>query len=82
MTFWALTFDSTVRLSDLVIVLGGIWALVKIYFSTSYGIKALAEAVDRLRKDYDATEVTVSRHHEWLIAAGLDRRTGRERRTP
>ena len=84
---FAVLFDATIHLSDL-IAYGGLLALVwKIFLSFRDDLRDLKRDLGGdgppptgLIGDVRILEKRGQEHREWLIAAGLDRRQGQDRR--
>lgn len=73
--------DAQVHLSDLLILLGGAWAFIKVMTAYRDLVRDLGKDVKDLRTDVDEISERQGFHHEWLIRSGLDRRTPAERRS-
>lgn len=71
MSHW---FDAQVHLSDILMMLTGVWVFVKT--STQYRdlIRDLGKDVKDMKERMDGVEKQGDSHHEWLIRSGLDRR--------
>ena len=75
-------FNYQISVSDLILIGGGILAFMKVFISTRDVQRDLATIVRELRDDVDRIDRRQDKHHEWLIANGLDRRlNGLDRRT-
>jgi len=81
---FALQFDATIHLSDL-IAYGGLLALVwKIFLQFRDDLREVKRALGSdgpppsgLIADVRVLEIVGQEHRDWLIRAGLDRRSGR-----
>lgn len=69
-----MTIDYTIRVSDVVVLGGGVAAFLKVWV----GSRDIQRDLTRLVNDHEA-RITKLRgdtddHHEWLVRNGLDRR--------
>lgn len=70
----------TIDISDLLVLGAALFAVLRVTISQRDIVRDVASAAKALREDVDRIDGRVNTHHEWLIGAGLDQRSGRERR--
>lgn len=67
-----MTFDSTVHLSDMVVVGGGIIAFLKVYLADRDVKRQMAGVLDNHEKRIVVVEDRTENHHTWLIRNRMD----------
>lgn len=81
-----MTFDGTVHIAELFVLAAAAWAIFRGGVGMRDGMRDLRSAIgtknppDGLLGDVEILKMTASQHRDWLVAAGLDRRNGEERR--
>lgn len=81
-----MTFDGTIHIAELLVLFAAAWGFFKGGLGMRDAVRDMTQMMGRknppegLIGDVEMLKVTASEHREWLIAAGLDRRTGEERR--
>lgn len=69
-----IAFDLTIHLSDLLLIGGGIFAFVKVFYKVSRTLENHSREIVELRTDVDTVSEQVDQHHEWIVRSGIDRR--------
>jgi len=74
------TIDYQIRISDLIVGIGGIIAFVKMFVGTRDVQRDLTALVKELCLRVERIDSRQHEHHDWLVGAGLNRRIHPDRR--
>lgn len=81
-----MTFDGTVHVAELLVLAAAAWGIFKGGIGMRDAVRDLTALVGKknppegLMGDVEVLKMTAAEHRDWLVAAGLDRRSGGERR--
>lgn len=75
-----MTFDPTINLGQLLTLGSGVVVFGRILFNTTQMLRDHAKDIKTLQETSKMHDEKIEAHNTWLVRAGLDNRSGEERR--